>query len=100
MYKPNTKPKERIFVDSFDKAHEAIYKLMPDLSALLQKDEELKHKLFEIDFLTNQKGDVIVSLIYHKKLDETATLQRLEVVIPCATWDIKYPLQPMPKNSL
>lgn len=78
MYKPNTKPKERIFVDSFDKAHEAIYKLMPDLSALLQKDEELKHKLFEIDFLTNQKGDVIVSLIYHKKLDETATLRRLE----------------------
>ena len=34
------------------------------------KFEYLAHKLFETDFLTNQNGDLIISLNYHKQLDE------------------------------
>lgn len=73
MYKPKTKPKEKIFVDNFTPAHVSIVKLMQNLADFIQKHERLRQKLFEIDFLCNLKGDVIVSLIYHRPLDEAQT---------------------------
>lgn len=49
--------------------HPAIAALMiPLLEAITHHD--LGHKLFGIDFLTNTKGNVLVSMIYHKALDE------------------------------
>lgn len=50
--------------------HPAIADLMTPLLEAI-KHHELGHKLFGIDFLTNSQGDVLVSMIYHKPLDET-----------------------------
>ena len=77
MYKPKTKPKEKIFVENFTPAHESIVNIMPDLACFIEKHERLRHKLFEIDFLCNLKGDVIISLIYHRALDEAQTMDDL-----------------------
>ena len=42
-------------------------------------DLQIKNRLFEADFLCNLQGDVIITLNYHKKLDEAfaASLEKL-----------------------
>jgi tRNA (uracil-5-)-methyltransferase len=49
----------------------AIYDLMTPLIKEIEKNENLRFKLYEIDFLSNSKGEVLVTLIYHKKVDES-----------------------------
>ncbi len=49
----------------------AIYDLMPRLLSEIEKSDILRFKLYEIDFLSNSKGELIVTLIYHKKIDES-----------------------------
>jgi tRNA (uracil-5-)-methyltransferase len=49
----------------------AIYEAMDPLLREIEKNENLRFKLYEIDFLSNSKGELIVTLIYHKKVDET-----------------------------
>jgi len=49
----------------------SIYETMPKLLKEIEKNENLKLKLYEIDFLSNSKGELIVTLIYHRKVDET-----------------------------
>ena len=48
----------------------AIYEIMNPLLKEIEKNENLRFKLYEIDFLSNSKGELIVTLIYHKKIDE------------------------------
>jgi len=47
-----------------------INSLMPKLKQEIEKVFVLKERLFEIDFLSNTKGEIVVTLIYHKKLDD------------------------------
>ncbi len=49
----------------------SIYEIMQPLLSEIEKNDNLRFKLYEIDFLSNSKGELIVSLIYHKKVDET-----------------------------
>ena len=49
----------------------AIYDAMEPLMNEIEKNDNLRFKLYEIDFLSNSKGKLIVTLIYHKKIDET-----------------------------
>ncbi|MEO1928448.1 MAG: tRNA (uridine(54)-C5)-methyltransferase TrmA [Nautiliaceae bacterium] len=49
----------------------AIYNVMGPLLKEIEKNENLRFKLYEIDFLSNSKGELIVTLIYHKKVDES-----------------------------
>lgn len=71
MFKPNTNPKERIMVEHFPIASHAINKGMDLLRKYLRDYFELKKKLFEAEFLCNQNGDLIISLSYHRHLDES-----------------------------
>ena len=48
----------------------AINALMPRLLAALQADAALHRKLFQCEFLSTLAGDMLVSLIYHRRLDE------------------------------
>lgn len=48
----------------------AINALMPRLLAALQADAALHRKLFQCEFLSTLSGDMLVSLIYHRRLDE------------------------------
>lgn len=62
--------RERIRVDSFPAASELINRLMPRLLATLRETQVLRFKLFQIDYLSTQSGQVVVSLLYHRKLDD------------------------------
>jgi len=48
----------------------SIYDVMPKLLKEIEKNENLKLRLYEIDFLSNSKGELLVTLIYHRKVDE------------------------------
>lgn len=70
MFKPNTNPKERIVIEHFPIANQAINKGMDLLHKYLKNYFELKKRLFEAEFLCNQKGDLVIALSYHRQLDE------------------------------
>lgn len=48
-----------------------IQELMPKLLKKLQKDEDFRFKLYAVEFLASTTNDMLVTIIYHKKLDET-----------------------------
>ncbi|WP_369789235.1 tRNA (uridine(54)-C5)-methyltransferase TrmA [Rouxiella sp. WC2420] len=62
--------KARIRVDQFPAASELINRLMPVLLAAVKAEPALRHKLFQIDYLSTRSGKLIASLLYHRKLDD------------------------------
>lgn len=70
MFEPGTKPRKMIFLESFPSATVEINQAMPLLKEHVPAFKELSRKLFEIDFLCNQKGDLVVIFNYHRKLSD------------------------------
>ncbi|MCY4330762.1 MAG: tRNA (uridine(54)-C5)-methyltransferase TrmA [Endozoicomonadaceae bacterium] len=62
--------KKPYFLKQFPAASEAINQLMPVLEETLNQQTILKKKLFQVEFLSSQTGSVLVTLIYHRNLDE------------------------------
>ncbi|PID45403.1 MAG: tRNA (uridine(54)-C5)-methyltransferase TrmA [Proteobacteria bacterium] len=62
--------KERYRVDQFPVASAAINRVMPLLIQQLQGNDVLAKKLFQVDFLSTLSGEMLVSLLYHRQLDE------------------------------
>ena len=58
-----------VFVDKCPQVNEHIGALMPKLLQAIQK-KEIGFKLFGADFLSSSSGEIVVSLLYHRKLDE------------------------------
>jgi tRNA (uracil-5-)-methyltransferase len=71
MRKRKEEGKGVITIDECKIIDKAIYDIMNPLIEEIEKNEILRFKLYEIDFLSNSKGELIVTLIYHKKVDET-----------------------------
>ncbi|HCZ8408200.1 tRNA (uridine(54)-C5)-methyltransferase TrmA [Proteus mirabilis] len=63
--------KQRIRVDQFPVASQLINQMMVALLAEIKDKPTLRHKLFQIDYLSTLSNKIIVSLLYHKKIDET-----------------------------
>lgn len=57
--------------DSFDPACEAINRLMPQLMQAADSVPVLKNRWYQVEFLATLSGEMLVTMIYHKKLDET-----------------------------
>lgn len=62
--------KQVVIIDQFDIGSASICRLMPLLLTAINASALLKAKLFQIEFLTNSAGDALVTLIYHKKLND------------------------------
>lgn len=62
--------KSRIRVDSFPAASELINQLMVEILDGVRDNPVLRHKLFQVDYLTTMSNQAVVSLLYHKKLDD------------------------------
>ena len=62
--------KEKIRIDHFPPASELINAVMKDIIEELKPNEILRRKLFQIDYLSTLTGEVLVSLLYHKQLDD------------------------------
>ncbi|MDB5813961.1 MAG: tRNA ((54)-C5)-methyltransferase TrmA [Rhodocyclales bacterium] len=68
MFDPD-EPKQPVLMETFPVAAESICDLMPRLKAVLQAKTELKNRLFQVNFLATLSGEMLVTLIYHRKLD-------------------------------
>ncbi|PKF51410.1 tRNA (uridine(54)-C5)-methyltransferase TrmA [Enterovibrio nigricans] len=68
MFNQETKQKYR--VDQFPQASRIINDLMPLLVDAIKPIESLRRKLFQVDFLSTLSGEVLVSMLYHRQLDE------------------------------
>jgi len=64
------KTHQRIRVDSFPAASKIINQLMPKLINAMRSNSLLRHKLFQIDYLSTLSNQVVVSLLYHRPLTE------------------------------
>ena len=62
-------PRRVVPVEDFPPAADAIRTLMPELRARLQADENLRRRIFQVEFLATLRGEALVSLIYHRRLD-------------------------------
>lgn len=61
--------KQRYRVDQFPAGSTLINALMTRLLDGVRPEQPLRHKLFQVDFLTTQSGEALISLLYHKRLD-------------------------------
>jgi len=57
-----------VLVDECPQVNEHILSLMPKLLISI-KEKEIGFKLFGADFLSSSSGEIVVSLLYHRKLD-------------------------------
>ncbi|MBC3421153.1 tRNA (uridine(54)-C5)-methyltransferase TrmA [Pseudomonas sp. RW3S2] len=69
MFAPGEKHKA-ILIDDFPIASQRINDLMPRLKAAWQGNEDLSNRLFQVEFLTTLAGDAMVTLCYHRPLDQ------------------------------
>lgn len=80
MIDPDTR--EPVFIDQFIPACEAINSCMPPLLHRINQTQVLKSKLFGVEFLCNQQGELLVTLLYHRPL-QASWQQAAEVLENC-----------------
>lgn len=68
-YAMNDFRKNILKIDSCEMVSSHIKEIMPKLLKELEKDLVLSFKLFAVEFLGSSTNDMLVTLIYHKKLD-------------------------------
>ncbi|WP_199610593.1 tRNA (uridine(54)-C5)-methyltransferase TrmA [Flocculibacter collagenilyticus] len=64
------KTKQKIRVEQYLPASTLINSLMLVMMEKLKDNEILRRKLFQIDYLSTLSGEILISLLYHKPLDE------------------------------
>jgi len=69
MFRAGT-PRDPVPISSFPIACANIQNLMAVLLDKLKNSITLRKKLFQVEFLSTLAGDTLVTLIYHRKLDE------------------------------
>lgn len=68
MFDPATK--ERIRIDDFPIADQRISTIMPLLIEELKSEPELRHRIYQIDYLTGLSGELLITLIYKRPLTD------------------------------
>lgn len=69
MFEPGNNRRAYEVID-FPIASELINQLMPTLLTAINASDQLKNRLFQCEFLTTLSGDALITLIYHKKLED------------------------------
>ncbi|MEC9303968.1 MAG: tRNA (uridine(54)-C5)-methyltransferase TrmA [Pseudomonadota bacterium] len=66
----NPKNKRVVRLDQFPVASAQINELMPKLREAFLASDELRRRLFQVEFLTTLSGEALVTLIYHRPLGD------------------------------
>lgn len=69
--------KQAYRVDQFPTASLLINQAMPRLLDAIRDNQLLRRKLFQVDFLSTLSGELLISLLYHKQLDDAWQQQAL-----------------------
>jgi tRNA (uracil-5-)-methyltransferase len=77
MFDKETRKKYR--VDLFPTASKAINVMMPALLDAVRDKPLLRSKLFQVDFLSTLSNQVLISLLYHKPIDDAWELEAKEL---------------------
>lgn len=67
MFAADKKP---IFLSQFDQVSEDINRLMRELGLLFLHYDEIRKRLFQVNFLTTRLHEALITLCYHRALDE------------------------------
>ena len=78
-YAMNDFKKNILKIDSCEMVSPHIKELMPKLINQLESELELSYKLFAVEFLGSTTNDMLVTLIYHKKLEESWITKAKEI---------------------
>ena len=78
-YAMNDFKKNILKIDSCEMVSPHIKELMPKLINQLESELELSYKLFAVEFLGSSTNDMLVTLIYHKKLEESWMTKAKEI---------------------
>jgi len=62
---------EKIYIKTFKDASIDIQNLMPVLLKRINDNNEINHKLFQVNFRSNQHNKIMVTMIYHKIIDKS-----------------------------
>ncbi len=71
--------KDILEVENCSIVSKQISELMPTLLKKISEDEILHHKIYSIEFLGSTTNDMLVTLIYHKKLDDSWEIKAKEI---------------------
>lgn len=69
MYRPGTKTPQPI--EGFAPACERISRAMPALLKAISDNPQLRHRLYSVEFLATLSDGLLVTLIYHRPIDES-----------------------------
>ena len=67
-----------VFIDACPQVNEYIAALMPKLLVAI-KEAAIDFKLFGVDFLSSSEGEIVVSMLYHRALDEQWQMKASEI---------------------
>ena len=71
--------RQPVLIDDFPIADDTIRIAMPRLRESLLASEALRSKLFQVDFLATLSGELMITLIYHRPLDEAWAAEAREL---------------------
>lgn len=63
-------PRTPVLIEDFPIAAQPIVDAMPRLRAALNADKVLSRKVFQVDFLATLSGELMITLLYHRPLDD------------------------------
>jgi len=64
------KNNDYILMDKFNIASESIYNIQPKLLKLINENQIISKNLFQVNFRSNNDGDILVTLIYQKPIND------------------------------
>lgn len=86
----NQETREKYRVNNFPVGSLIINDAMQSLIEFIKDNESLRGRLFQVDFLSTLSGELLVSLLYHRQLDEEWEVQadllnaHLNKIAPCS----------------
>jgi len=66
----NSTTKQKFRVNDFPVASTLINQAMKALLTHIKDNAPLRHRLFQVDFLSTKSGELLISMLYHKQLDD------------------------------
>ncbi|MCJ8297043.1 MAG: tRNA (uridine(54)-C5)-methyltransferase TrmA [Colwellia sp.] len=81
----DSKTKEKFRVDDFPVASELINKAMKALLTAIKGNKELRFKLFQVDFLSTLSGELLISMLYHKPLEDNWQIEAEKLKVQLST---------------
>ena len=70
MYEPG-QYKKPVIIEKFTIGSQAICEAMPQLLEEINLDKMLRERLFQVEFLSSLSGELVITLIYHKTLEQS-----------------------------